>query len=228
MNAPSVASAVKSTTFTAPISIDVPMTPQAVIRKPPPVAAASVPPLAFTRLARLVLTSCQTPMASSERYSTEVATTTTMKSTTETAKANFITDQGSIRLRFSRARRGPRAAAEVTVERADRTASVTRAAPTAAEPLAAALPAGRLGASAGRCALAPDLAVGRMPVRAAWPPWPPTAAAPPLLPLVTIGTVAEPFATDGPVGAGGPAGRLGSACPSPSGLGSPGGGAMPG
>src|SRR4051812_38406923 len=134
MNALSVASAVKSTTLTAPISIEVPMTPQAVIRKPPPVvAAASAPPLALTRLDRLLLTSAQTPMASSERYSTEVATTTTMKSTTETAKANFITDHGSMRLRFSRARRGPRVAAEVTVERAERTASDTRAAPTAAD-----------------------------------------------------------------------------------------------
>ena len=72
-----------------------------------------------------------------------MATTTTMNSTTETANENFMTDQGSIRLRFSRARRGPRAAADDTVDRADRTASVTRAAPTAAEPLAAAPPAGR-------------------------------------------------------------------------------------
>ena len=55
-----------------------------------------------------------------------------MKSTTETANANFITDQGSIRLRFSRARRGPRDAAELTEVRAARTASPTRAAPTAA------------------------------------------------------------------------------------------------
>src|SRR5690349_1135879 len=60
-----------------------------------------------------------------------------MNSTTETANENFMTDQGSIRLRFSRARRGPRAAAPVTVDRADRTASVTRAAPTAALPVAA-------------------------------------------------------------------------------------------
>src|SRR3954452_19088662 len=130
MNAPRVARAVNRTTLTAPISIDVPMTPQAVMRKPP-VAEPSVPPLALTNSLRLLLTSVQTPMASSARYSTEVATTTTMNSTTETANENFMTDQGSIRLRFSRARRGPRAAAPVTVERAERTASVTRAAPTA-------------------------------------------------------------------------------------------------
>src|SRR5690349_7277527 len=60
-----------------------------------------------------------------------------MNSTTETANENFITDQGSIRLRFSRARRGPRAAAPATVDRAERAASVTRAAPTAAAPPAA-------------------------------------------------------------------------------------------
>src|SRR5688500_11340336 len=206
MKAPSVASAVNSTTLTAPLSIDVPMTPQAVMRKPP-VAAPVPPPVVATRLSRLLLTSAQTPMASSERYSTEVATTTTMNRTTDTAKANFITDQGSIRLRFRRARRGPRAAADVTVDRADRTASVTRAAPTAAEPLAAALPPGRLGASAGRWGAVPGLTGGWTPVRPAGAPWP-TAADPPLLPLVTIGTVAEPLATDGPLG---PAGRFGSA-----------------
>jgi hypothetical protein len=38
---------VKSTTFTAPMSIEVPMTPQAVIRNEL-LAAESVPPLAFT------------------------------------------------------------------------------------------------------------------------------------------------------------------------------------
>src|SRR5689334_11810667 len=59
-----------------------------------------------------------------------------MNSTTETANENFITDQGSMRLRFRRARRGPRAAAEATVARAERTVSLTRAAPTAAAPLA--------------------------------------------------------------------------------------------
>src|SRR4051795_4987433 len=133
MNAPSVASAVNSTTLTAPISIDVPITPQAVIRKLL-LAPESVPPDALTSSVRLFLTSPHTPIASSARYSTDVATTTTMNSTTETANENFITDQGSIRLRFSRARRGPRAAAEETVERAERAASVTLAAPTAAAP----------------------------------------------------------------------------------------------
>src|SRR5450432_3145519 len=100
MNAPSVASAVKSTTFTAPMSIDVPMTPQAVIRKLVWVAA-SVPPLTLTSVLRLELTEVQTPIVSSARYSTEVAIITKMTSTTETAKENFITDQGSMRLRFS-------------------------------------------------------------------------------------------------------------------------------
>src|SRR4051812_40914185 len=57
-----------------------------------------------------------------------------MKSTTDTANENFMTDQGSIRLRFRRARRGPRDAADDTAVRAARTASVTRAAPTAAPP----------------------------------------------------------------------------------------------
>jgi hypothetical protein len=54
----------------------------------------------------------------------------TRKRTSETANENFITDHGSIRFRASLARRGPREAAEVTLERAARTASVTRAAPS--------------------------------------------------------------------------------------------------
>src|SRR6185312_13670153 len=70
-----------------------------------------------------------------------------MNSTTETANANFITDQGSIRLRFSRARRGPRDAAELTEVRAARTASPTRAAPTAD---ALPIPGGRPPPLAGR------------------------------------------------------------------------------
>src|ERR1700760_4403017 len=127
-----------------------------------------------------------------------------MNSTTETANENFITDQGSMRLRFSRARRGPRPAAEDTVERADRTASETRAAPTEAEPVAAPPPGrclgppgccvgdapGPLGGPAGRC----GAAAGPLAGRAAAAP----GAAP--LPLVTIGTVAEPLAIDGPPG----------------------------
>jgi hypothetical protein len=140
-----------------------------------------------------------------------------MNSTTETANENFITDHGSIRLRFSRARRGPRAAADATVDRAARTVSVTRAAPTAAEP---AIPPGRLpppaGALPGRCGAAPGLPCGMTPGRPGAPDGEPP------LPLVTIGTVADPFATAGP------AGRLGSDEPSLSAAGSPGGGAMPG
>ncbi|GID97614.1 hypothetical protein Adi01nite_70260 [Amorphoplanes digitatis] len=42
------------------------------------------------------------------------------------------------------------------------------------------------------------------------------------MPFVTIGTEAEPFATEGP------AGRFGSVCASLSAVGSPGGGVMPG
>src|SRR5258705_4694585 len=58
----------------------------------------------------------------------------TTNSTSETAKENFITDHGSIRLRCNRARRGPRVAAPATVARAERRVSETRAAPTAALP----------------------------------------------------------------------------------------------
>src|SRR5689334_611852 len=165
-----------------------------------------------------------------------------MNRTTETAKENFITDQGSIRLRFSRARRGPRAAAPVTVVRAERTASVTRAAPTAAEPVAAAEPPGRClpaagaaapappdpGAPAGRCGLGAvaGLAVPGGVTRPEVEPGGVTrpdvepGAAP--LPLVTSGTVAEPFTT--PAGPG----RFASDEPSLSAGGSPGGGAIPG
>src|SRR5262245_32718192 len=82
--------------------------------------------------ASAVLTLWITPIASSARYSTDVATMITNSNTHDTAKANFITDHGSIRLRWSRARRGPRPAAPATVARADRTAAVTLAAPTAA------------------------------------------------------------------------------------------------
>ena len=61
----------------------------------------------------------------------------TMNSTSDTANENFMTDQGSIRLRCSRARRGPRLAAPATVARAVRRDSETRAAPTAAAPVTA-------------------------------------------------------------------------------------------
>ncbi len=63
-----------------------------------------------------------------------MATIATTKSTSDTAKANFITDHGSIRLRCSRARRGPLLAVLVTVPRTALAASATRAAPTATEP----------------------------------------------------------------------------------------------
>src|SRR3954470_20395352 len=48
-----------------------------------------------------------------------------MNSTNDTANENFMTDHGSMRLRYRRARRGPRLAAAVTVARALRMASVT-------------------------------------------------------------------------------------------------------
>src|SRR6266480_49067 len=53
----------------------------------------------------------------------------TKNSTNDTANENFITDHGSIRLTNSRARRGPREAAEETAARALRTASATRPVP---------------------------------------------------------------------------------------------------
>src|SRR4051812_31559341 len=123
-----------------------------------------------------------------------------MNSTTETANENFITDHGSMRFRFNRARRGPRAAAEATVWRAARTVSVTRAAPTAAALTAP--PRGRLPPSAG-APVRGGAACGITPVRPAGLPPPRFGPAPdgaPLLPFVTIGTVADPFATAGPPG----------------------------
>src|SRR5581483_11081626 len=61
----------------------------------------------------------------------------TKNSTNDTANENFITDHGSIRLTNRRDRRGPRAAAEVTVARAARTASATLAPPNTARPAVA-------------------------------------------------------------------------------------------
>src|SRR5882757_1941320 len=120
MNADSVASAVNSTTLTRPSTPAVPITPSAVILKVP------LPPLAPIMSASALFTLSHTPIASSARYSTAVATIATKNSTNATAKENFITDHGSIRLTNSRARRGPRAAADETVARAARTASATR------------------------------------------------------------------------------------------------------
>src|SRR5262245_53586133 len=73
-------------------------------------------------------------IASRARYNTDVATIATTNSTSETANENFMTDHGSMRLRCSRARRGPRVAAPATVARAERSVSETRAAPTTAAP----------------------------------------------------------------------------------------------
>src|SRR5947207_5835361 len=123
MNALSVASAVKSTTFTVPSSADPKITPFAVILK----LLLALAPVAPTISASALLTLSNTPIASSARYSTAVATITTISSTNDTANENFMTDQGSMRLMYRRARRGPRPAA--TVARAPRTASLTRAAP---------------------------------------------------------------------------------------------------
>src|SRR6266508_832007 len=124
MNALSVARAVNSTTLTRPSTAATPITPTAVILNPPffdpaaPIMSAS---------ARLTLSN--TPIAFRARYSTEVATIAMKNSTNDTAKLNFITDHGSMRLRNSRARRGPRAAAAETAVRALSTASATRPAP---------------------------------------------------------------------------------------------------
>src|SRR5436853_220615 len=49
-----------------------------------------------------------------------------MNSTNDTANENFMTDQGSTRFRYRRARPGPRLGAAVTVARALRIASLTR------------------------------------------------------------------------------------------------------
>src|SRR6266545_539472 len=136
MKAPSVASAVKSTTLTAPSSAAPPMTPLAVILKPPPLAS---PPVAPTMSASALFTLAKTPIASSARYSTAVATIATTKSTNDTANENFMTDHGSMRLRCSRARRGPRGAPGAPAL-AVRMASETRA--------VAAVPPGRTGAVA--------------------------------------------------------------------------------
>src|SRR5258705_8860974 len=56
---------------------------------------------------------------------------TPRKTTNDPATATSITAHGSMRFRCSRARRGPRPTAELTVLRAARTASVTRAEPVA-------------------------------------------------------------------------------------------------
>src|SRR5207244_8659238 len=84
------------------------------------------PPVAPTISLSALLTLPITPIVSSAMYSTAVATTPMMNSTNETANENFMTDQGSTRFRYSRARRGPRLAAAVTVARALRIASPTR------------------------------------------------------------------------------------------------------
>src|SRR5947207_10358394 len=120
MNAPSVASAVNRTTLTRPRTPATPITPRAVILNPP-----FFPPVAPIMSASALLTLAKTPIASRARYSTAVATIATKNSTKDTANENFITDQGSIRLTYSRARRGPREAAEETAGRALRTASAT-------------------------------------------------------------------------------------------------------
>src|SRR5437762_3994341 len=125
MNAPRVASAVKSTTLTRPRTPATPITPRAVILNPP-----FFDPVAPIMSASALFTLANTPIASNARYSTAVATIATKNSTNDTANENFITDQGSIRLTNSRARRGPREAAEETAARAVRTASATFPPPT--------------------------------------------------------------------------------------------------
>src|SRR5690242_7795795 len=125
MNAPRVASAVNSTTLTRPSTPATPMTPSAVILNPPFLP----PPVAPIMSASALLTLANTPIASRARYSTAVATIATKNSTNDTANENFMTDHGSMRLTNSRARRGPREAADETAARALRTASATFAPP---------------------------------------------------------------------------------------------------
>src|SRR6476660_2933442 len=144
MKAASVASAVNSTTLIAPSRVDPKITPFAVILK----VLLSLP-VALTMSDRARFTESNTPIASRARYSTDVATTATTSSTNETANENFITDHGSMRLRKSRARRGPRCAAPGTPRRP---ASVTLAEPTlVAAPIR---PVGAPGAPAADCTLA--------------------------------------------------------------------------
>src|SRR5262245_24798825 len=139
--------------LTAPNNTEAPITPLAVILNEP---------ASPTMSASALLTLSTTPIASSARYSTEVATMTTMNSTNDTAKANFITDHGSIRLRWSRARRGPRPAAPATVARADRTTSVTLAAPTAGPTVSPVVP--RPGEDTGACGMCCGVTTGALPV----------------------------------------------------------------
>ncbi|GAB3502990.1 hypothetical protein GCM10027575_06490 [Phytohabitans suffuscus] len=142
-----------------------------------------------------------------------------MNSTSDTANENFITDHGSMRLTLSLARRGPREAADATVLRAARTASPTRAAPTAAAPVPAAAPTVRTDA-------------------------PPAAARPvPGLAGMPGGITGAPGAGPGVTGAAPPGGELTGALPAaaiwvvapgaaagfwPSADGCSGGGGMPG
>src|SRR5919202_2990273 len=144
MNALSVASAVTSTTLTVRSRADPKMTPFAVILN---VLFAS-PPTPLAMSASALLTLLNTPMVSSARYSTAVATTPTISRTNDTANENFMTDQGSMRLTYSRARRGPRPTAAVTPARALRMASLTRAAPVVGPALPVtggpAMPPGRM------------------------------------------------------------------------------------
>jgi hypothetical protein len=91
-----------STMPTAPSNAEVPITPSAVMRRPPD------EPLLLSVSLSTLLTLVNTPIWSSARYSTAVATIKTTNMTRDTAKKNFITDHGSNRRRISRARRGPR------------------------------------------------------------------------------------------------------------------------
>src|SRR5438067_76000 len=156
MNAPSVASAVNSTTLTRPRTPATPITPRAVILNPP-----FFPPVAPIMSASALLTLANTPIASRARYSTAVATIATKNSTKDTAKENFITDHGSIRLTNSRARRGPREAAEETAARALRTASATFPVPSGTAQVRAPAAGLEIGAVADSTGVARALAATR-------------------------------------------------------------------
>src|SRR5262245_60625023 len=189
MNAPSVASAVKSTTFTRPSTPAVPITPSAVILK------VLLPPVAPSMSAIVLFRLSKTPIASSARYSTVVAMIATKNSTNETANENFMTDHGSMRLTNRRARRGPRVAA-ATVERADRTASATLAVP--ARPMVAVRAAVLLPPSgAPRTPGAPGAPgrVGMVPIPAPSTPVAPELGAPKLDAAMPPGELKPPTGT---------------------------------
>src|SRR5207248_7052371 len=110
----------------------------------------------------------------------------TKNNTNETANENFITDHGSTRLTNSRARRGPREAAEETAARALRIASATLPVPIGTDrPRVPGAEIGAVGDSAG-VTRAPAAAVGEIRAAAG------TEARPVLTPAVGGAEVGAP------------------------------------